>query len=207
MNVCYIVQMEQKFTEIYDKNKWGGGSGSGSKSNTPDNKKYLSVLEDIITKKGIHTVCDVGCGDFETMKAFDFANIDYLGIDVVQSVIDHDTEHHKRPNVHFERQDISVDPVRGFDLVILKDVIQHWKDEDIVKTLDELVQHNLYVFLANGYKFLRDPTKNNWSQRCLDNNYHYHPVDIHKEPLHRYHSLVLQEAKHRAKQFVLLRGR
>ena len=197
--------MEQKFTKIYEKNTWGKGSGTGSKCDTPDNRFYLSILKDIIEEREIKTICDVGCGDWEIMKSFDLQGKEYLGLDVVESVITKNSEDYKKDNIKFERQDVTQDPIRGFDLVILKDVIQHWADEDIVKTLDELMAHNKYVFITNGYKFLRDKTKNEWETRVLDKKYHYHPVDICKEPLKRYHNSVLSETKRRAKQMILFR--
>ena len=42
--------MEEAFTKIYEKNRWGNGSGSGSNM-SPDNKKYIEILESIL--KGI----------------------------------------------------------------------------------------------------------------------------------------------------------
>ena len=45
-------------------------------------------------------------------------------------------------------------------LIILKDVIQHWTDESIMNYLPKILDKNKYVFITNGYRFMRDPTKN-----------------------------------------------
>ena len=42
--------MEEIFTEIYDKNKWGGGSGTGSNMSR-NNKKYIDILNEILVIK------------------------------------------------------------------------------------------------------------------------------------------------------------
>jgi 2-polyprenyl-3-methyl-5-hydroxy-6-metoxy-1,4-benzoquinol methylase len=196
--------MESKFTQIYKKNIWGG-SGSGSKGLTPDTTYYLNVLRDTIDSNHLKTICDLGCGDWDIYKGFDWSDCQYLGLDCVASVIENNTNQYGQDNIIFQQRDITKQHIIGYDLVILKDVIQHWDDADIVECLDKLVQNNKFVFITNGFKFLRDATRNDWFQRVLDKKYHYHPVDIHKEPMKRYIPLVVELKERRAKQMLLLK--
>jgi len=64
--------MESKFTEIYDKKKWGskngkGSSGSGSNC-SPDTKWYISLLMRHIEETGSKSICDMGCGDWSSVR-------------------------------------------------------------------------------------------------------------------------------------------
>ena len=79
--------MEQAFTTIYDKNKWGG-SGTGSKMSR-NNQNYIDLLKQVISDYDIHTICDVGCGDWQFSQhiGYDQMDVSYLGIDCVKSVI------------------------------------------------------------------------------------------------------------------------
>ena len=99
--------MEEKFSNIYEKNIWGGGSGSGSKLSY-DNKSYLKSLDSIIKNHNIQSILDIGCGDWEIMKHLSFQG-EYLGIDIVRSVINQNKINY--PNKNFEHKDI----INGLD--------------------------------------------------------------------------------------------
>ena len=195
--------MEDAFKNIHKKNIWGGGSGTGSKM-TRNNKKYIEKLQKVIKDKDINSICDVGCGDWEFSQYIDFSEKEYLGIDCVPDIIKKNKERFSKDNIHFEHKVIGKDYLpKGYDLIILKDVIQHWTDEDILKYLNEILINNKFVFCTNGYKFMRDKKKNDLKNRDINNKYKYHPVDVDKYPLSEFKEYVLTENKHRAKQMIL----
>ena len=77
--------MEKQFTNIYNKNIWGNGSGKGS---SPDyNKKYIEFLESFIKEKNIQSIYDLGCGDWQFSQFVDWNGATYIGADCVKSVI------------------------------------------------------------------------------------------------------------------------
>ena len=199
--------MESKFTEIYDKKKWGkrdgkGSSGSGSNC-SPDTKWYISLLMRHIEETESKSICDMGCGDWEFSKTIDWSGLHYTGIDCVKSVIDNNRLNYEKDNIKFIHGEAGDIP-EGYDFVILKDVIQHWTDEQIEEILPQILSKNKYVFLGNGYKFGRDKSKNNWTERSLDKIYKYHPVDISKRPLSTMGLNVKEVSHRRCKEFILL---
>ena len=135
-----------------------------------NNKKYISILEDIIKDNNIHTICDVGCGDWEFSQHIDFTGKEYLGIDCVPDIIQTNQERFSKDNITFQHKVIGDDYIpKGYDLIIIKDVIQHWSDEDIISYFEEILKNNTYVFCTNGFKFMRDPTKNALTTRDVNN--------------------------------------
>ena len=69
--------MEKAFTEIYDKNVWGGdGSGTGSKLSR-NNLKYIKMVE-AISENDIKSICDVGCGDWVFSQYINFGNVNTM---------------------------------------------------------------------------------------------------------------------------------
>ena len=112
-----------------------GGNGSGTGSNmSRNNNKYIELLESIMEQYKIKTICDVGCGDWQFSQHVDFGDRKYLGVDCVKSVIDENIKNFKKKNINFQHKSIGDDYTpKGYDLVIIKDVIQHWTDEDIIK--------------------------------------------------------------------------
>ena len=199
--------MESKFTDIYDKKKWGskngkGSSGSGSNC-SPDTKWYISLLMRHIEETESKSICDMGCGDWEFSKTIDWSGLHYTGIDCVKSVIDNNRLNYEKDNIKFIHGEAGDIP-KGYDLVILKDVIQHWTDEQIEEILPQILSNNKYVFLGNGYKFGRDKSKNNWTERSLDKIYKYHPVELSKRPLSTMGLNVKEVSHRRCKEFILL---
>ena len=80
------------FDTIYKYNLWLFGSGTGSLA--INNKPYISFLNKFIKENNIKSVIDIGCGDWQISENIDWSNIKYLGIDVVQSVIDKNVQTH-----------------------------------------------------------------------------------------------------------------
>jgi|TARA_R110002020_G_scaffold282617_1_gene498277 2-polyprenyl-3-methyl-5-hydroxy-6-metoxy-1,4-benzoquinol methylase len=200
--------MEGKFTKIYQKNIWGGGSGTGSKM-TADNFWYLDLLTNVIEDNKVIKVADIGCGDFNVLKNLDWngLGIEYNGMDCVEDLILHNNQEYGNEFIKFNKLDISESPhlVQDYDLVILKDVIQHWNNDTIELVLHQLVQNNKLVLIGNGYKFGRTPEKNNWETRDINNKYSYHPVDIDKEPLKSMNLNVVLKEERRYKQYCLIK--
>jgi len=197
-----IIIMESKFSSIYSKNIWGGGSGSGSKLSY-DNKAYLKSIEDIIEEYKIESILDIGCGDWEIMRHLSFDG-EYLGIDIVKSVIEENKV--KYPEINFQHKDIMNGLNESYDLIIIKDVIQHHTDEDIIKIMDILLEKGKYIYCVNGYKFGRSPEKNNWVKRDIGNRYSYHPVALDKVPMDKYCGLVINGFRRRCKEYALIRS-
>ena len=198
--------MEAKFSDIYSKNKWGGGSGSGSKF-TADNKWFLKQLRDTIDTHSIKTICDAGCGDWEVMKHMTWKEDErYVGTDIVKTEVEKLNQKYITKNTSFKQQDISSEIPSGYDLVIIKDVIQHWNDDVVVGFLRELLKKNKYVYCVNGFKFMRDKTKNNWVKRVLDKKYHYHPIrfDIDESVLSEFEPYIYDTKIRRAKEYNLI---
>ena len=91
--------MKEEFTYIYDNEKWGKNKGSGEGSRPKFNQEYIPFLEDFLKTNNIKSVIDFGCGDWQFSRYIDWGDkpfstmpkIDYLGLDVVDSVIDNNT--------------------------------------------------------------------------------------------------------------------
>ena len=201
--------MENIFSNIYEKKIWGIGSGTGS-TISKDIEKYINILESILNTKeyNIKTICDIGCGDWNFSQYINFNNTKYLGIDCVKFIIDANNIKYKKDNIKFEHKVVENNYYpKGFDLIIIKDVIQHWTDEEIIKYFNLILKNNKYIFCTNGYKFMRDKNKNNLIKRDINNKYRYHPIDINKYPLSEFKDKSLLITNHRAKQIILFENK
>lgn len=111
-------------------------SGPGS---TPDfTAPYRTFLETFIRESQVRTILDLGCGDLEVMSRVDLGRARYRGVDVIKERVQRNDRKH--PHLRFEQRDIRTWEFPRSDLVICKDVVQHWSTAEVTAWL-ELVAH------------------------------------------------------------------
>jgi SAM-dependent methyltransferase len=142
----------QTFERIYDRGSWAKGvdgtGTSGPGSTLQSTKLYRVFLQDFLRAQGIRSVVDAGCGDWEFAQALDWTGIDYLGLDIVASVIAGNQRQFGKANVRFAVADITRDELPPADLLIIKDVLQHLSNADIRRVLAQLPRYR-HVLIVN----------------------------------------------------------
>lgn len=126
---------EDIFTKAYG--EWGGHSGPGS---TPDYTiGYRDFLATLMRHYGVRSVLDLGCGDWQSSKLIDWTGIWYFGVDAVGWVIASNKAKYEKPeHITFSQVDVHDVPILKVDLVIVKDVLQHWTNAQVMRFLDRL---------------------------------------------------------------------
>jgi 2-polyprenyl-3-methyl-5-hydroxy-6-metoxy-1,4-benzoquinol methylase len=189
----------KSFEDIYKKKIWGKNNESGTGSNySIDNQKLVRKINDIVKEYNIKTICDYGCGNFNTMKHLQFDDILYHGIDIVDSVISTNQTSYQRDNVKFFKK--TREPT-DYDLIIIKDVLQHHQNQDVINTLQQLIDNNRYVFCINGFRYMKQQT--NFKHRNINNKYRYYPLHSNDIPLKDFKDYELKKYKHRMKEYIL----
>ncbi len=130
--------VREEIENIYASGLWGRGSGEGSQSGY--SRRYVEVLSNILRQYSIKTVLDLGCGDWSQgfSRHLDWAGIDYTGIDVVRSVVEKNQKDFGTEKIVFRAANILADELPIADLIILKDVLQHWSNASVSGFLPKL---------------------------------------------------------------------
>jgi hypothetical protein len=149
--------MEDFFTNVYEEKIWGdnnnphynGSSGGGS---DVDYNKYAYVpfLKIFIANNNVKTIVDLGCGDFKCGKLiYDDLDIEYTGYDTYKKIIDYNLTQYPVSKYLFKHLDFfnNKETIINGDLCILKDVIQHWKMDEIYTFLDYLVENKKFKYI------------------------------------------------------------
>ena len=190
--------MINSFEKIYKNNIWGS-SGTGSRY-SKINQKLINELNDFIINNDIKRIADYGCGDFEIMKHLNFENINYVGYDKVDFIINRNKNNYENDSIQFINTD---DIPKDFDLVIVKDVLQHHQDEDVIHLLNGLIQNNKYVYCINGYKFMRKPNNTVGESRNINNRYRYYPLHSIEQPLLQFKQYEIYKYTYYAKEYII----
>ncbi len=110
---------------------------------------YRRYLHNFIRTNQIRSVVDIGCGDWQFSKLIDWRDIDYTGVDVSDVVLSN-TQQFSREGIRFLHADARTDPLPPADLLIMKDVMQHWSNDDILTFLPRLNSFR-QALITNGF--------------------------------------------------------
>jgi len=122
--------MRAAFTAVYERADWTGGSGPGS--GEAETGIWRPFLQRYLADCDVRSVLDLGCGDWQSTRLIDWSGTAYHGIDVVPAVIEADRARYAAPPwITFRCADITTCPLPAADLVIVKEVLQHWPNADI----------------------------------------------------------------------------
>jgi SAM-dependent methyltransferase len=145
------------FTNIYKKNFWGNnenlfykGSSGGGKFLEQNQKEYVNFLKKFISSKKIKNIVDLGCGDFRLGTIlYDELNVTYIGFDVYEELINYLSKNFTNKKYNFYTKNFlhEVKTIPDADLYIIKDVIQHWNNAEIIGFLDYLVRNKKYKYI------------------------------------------------------------
>ena len=135
------------FDEVYSGNAWVSGSGPGSSA--ADTAPYREFLKAFLADRQVKSVVDLGCGDWQFSGLIDWSGIDYTGVDVSKVALEL-AKSRAGPLVKFQHVNGVADQLPSADLLVAKDVLQHWSNQDILQFLPRLTEYK-YALLTNGF--------------------------------------------------------
>lgn len=135
------------FDDIYKTHAWGVDEtkidkfSSGSGSNLENAGSYKDIIINITNSRRVKVVLDIGCGDFrvsnEIIKSIG-QEILWIAIDVSKVIIDRNKSCYSYQNVKFLHMDATLHPLPPADLVLIREVMQHLSNSDIIKMMNNI---------------------------------------------------------------------
>ena len=123
--------VEEVFTTVYEKNKWGGQKGEFSSGTGSTDEQIVSAYISTVSKKASHenfrelTFVDLGCGDFRVGKQLLPLCAYYIGVDIVKPLINYNQQRYGNQRTHFQYLDIVRDRLPVGDVCFVRQVLQH----------------------------------------------------------------------------------
>lgn len=148
------------FTTIYDDKEWGVSRNSNT-SGTGDilsNLAFFQFFELFLTKTGIESLLDFGCGDWSLLKHINFpSNLKYTGIDVVDSVIKSNNNRFSiNKNIKFytvSNNYVELLQNKKFksEVLLVKNIFENWSLDNISTFIKQVLPNFKYVLFAAFY--------------------------------------------------------
>ncbi len=147
---------EAVFTEIYDRNQWGGTAGefcSGSGSVDSDVvTAYVTTLTALADREGFRGTrfVDLGCGDFRVGQRLTGLYSSYTGVDVVLSLVERNTRAYGSSRVRFLHGNICAMELPEGDVCLVRQVFQHLSNDEIASVIPRLARYR-WVIVTEHY--------------------------------------------------------
>lgn len=148
---------ESVFTNIFTNNEWGdNNSVSGPGSNLLQTKVVRKEIKKLLRILRISTILDIPCGDFYWMKSVDLNSVQYIGADIVKSIIQQNIIKYSSKNINFKQLNLITDDLPKVDLIICRDCLVHFSSKDVLLALKNISRSNstylLSTFFTNSKK-------------------------------------------------------
>jgi SAM-dependent methyltransferase len=147
---------EQVFTEIYQKNKWGGAPGEFDSGSGTSNREIVAAYIAMIGERARsepflgRTFVDLGCGDFRVGRQLLPLCSRYVGVDVVQPLIARNNEEFGNANTEFVHLNMAERPLPDGHVCFVRQVLQHMSNEEIASVLRKVDKY-AWVFITEHY--------------------------------------------------------
>tara|TARA_R110002051_G_scaffold98438_2_gene168620 strand:+ start:11414 stop:12085 length:672 start_codon:yes stop_codon:yes gene_type:complete len=138
--------------QIYENSMWGGAdydfySGDGSHEKIIVEPYVRKINEFLSSFDSTLSVLDLGCGDFNVgYQLLDFTE-EYIAVDIVSSLISRNQEKFVHEKLLFKCLDISKNKLPKADCVLVRQVLQHLSNAEILSILPKLKSYK-YVILT-----------------------------------------------------------
>jgi hypothetical protein len=162
--------LQERFERIYTTNLWSDPeSRSGVGSALDATRVVRAELPKALHKLEARVLLDVPCGDFTWMEHVDLNGIEYIGGDIVPSIVEENQRLYGSDSRRFALVDLTRDELPDGDVLLCRDCLVHLSYENIRAVLANIARSKIrYVMMTSfpGRGGNRDVQDGDW--RTLD---------------------------------------
>ncbi|MFH0134103.1 class I SAM-dependent methyltransferase [Variovorax sp. VaC1] len=145
---------ETVFSNIFTSNAWGSmESVSGAGSELTNTAQVIRELPHLLRELQVRTFLDVPCGDFNWMQHVDLTGIDYHGADIVDALVERNTDRFARPGRRFSKLNLLSDELPTVDLILCRDCLFHFSHADTFRALHAVVASRSKWLLTTTFTY------------------------------------------------------
>lgn len=131
-----------RFQAIYEAGVWRHGDDGAPSSGFGSSLSATSTLRQslplLLDEFGANVLLDVGCGDFTWMQNVKISQ-DYIGVDIVESVIAQNKNQFEDQSRKFLFLDGTTDELPDADFVMIREVLFHLSFRDIRRMIENVL--------------------------------------------------------------------
>lgn len=167
-----VATLAEEFGRVYRDGLWARcclgpiKCGSGPGATEEESRGARAAVNHVIGQYGIRSVLDVPCGDHGWMRLVDLEEMGverYLGVDIVQEVVEQDRIHFGSDVKRFVQGDARSeqfgdgDGDGGWDLVVCRDMLNHLSPQDGTAALRNLKTQGRWLLATTWTAEVNEP--------------------------------------------------
>ncbi|MEM7102865.1 MAG: class I SAM-dependent methyltransferase [Bacteroidota bacterium] len=178
--------VEEIFNDIYEQGVWGSVKNRSEGGSTIDQTMALkSTLPELFRKYNISSLLDAPCGDFTWMQHVDLAGVNYIGGDIVGTLINNNQIKYATPRRQFIQLNLIEDQLPKSNLLFCRDCFVHFSNDHIRQSLDNIKAAKIKYLLVTTFTDTRvnkDILTGEWRRVNLEKPpFNLTPIDIINE--------------------------
>ena len=163
------------FTETYHKRYWKSKeSVSGMGSELAETAALRTALPALLHDFGIQSLLDLPCGDFNWMQQVDLQGIQYIGADLVESLVAQNQQQYAHEGRSFLCLDLLTDDLPAVDCILVRDCLVHFSLAHIEQALANIKRSKIKYLLSTSFASID-------VNEAIQTGY-WRPVNLQKAP-------------------------
>jgi len=143
---------EEIFKEIYSSNHWQGEASLSGQGSGVDQTREISIqIPKLIHELGVKRVLDVPCGDFNWFSKMDMELNFYIGGDIIDEIVERNHSIYQNQFRYFQKIDLIKDPLPESDILLCRDCLVHFSNNDILEALKNIKKSNITFLLTTTF--------------------------------------------------------
>jgi hypothetical protein len=142
----------EAFEYIYRSRHWGSSESASGEGAGQDQTAHLRVaLPALLRELQTRTVLDLPCGDFSWMRQMELPVTEYVGADLLPSLISEHQARYTDDRHRFVTLDIRVDALPRADLLLCRDCLVHLSFVDSIRALNNIKRSGISFLLTTTF--------------------------------------------------------
>lgn len=151
-DVSLSENLKERFSQIYAANVFGGAeSRSGEGSNMVQTAEIRGEIPNLVRQFNIQSFLDAPCGDLHWMKEVDLGVEKYIGVDIVEYLIERNIQQFGSAARTFQCLNLAVDKLPQVDLIFCRDCLVHLSFDDIHKVINNFKRSGSTYLLTTTF--------------------------------------------------------
>ena len=144
--------LQERFERIYSTNLWSDPDSRSGVGSTLDSTAVLRAeLPNALRELSARVLLDVPCGDFTWMKRVDLSGVDYIGGDIVPSIIEENQRLHTTESRSFVHLELTRDKLPDADVLLCRDCLVHLSYANIRAVFANIARSNIRYVLMTSF--------------------------------------------------------
>jgi hypothetical protein len=144
--------LQERFERIYSTNLWSDPESRSGVGSTLDSTVVLRAeLPSALRRLDARVLLDVPCGDFTWMEQVDLTGIEYIGGDIVPSIVERNQRVHAGKSRTFAQLDLTRDLLPDADVLLCRDCLVHLSYANIRAVFENVARSNIRFVLMTSF--------------------------------------------------------